>query len=101
MMLFDSQAKAGSSFDPAITDWAARVVANGGPTPSVHTQTVLSNFVTGAKADGFWNDIIIFNAIAADSLNSLQHSSSQRPEPRSMGIHQYDFRCQRCRFWRS
>src|ERR1043166_4570687 len=60
-------AKSGAALDPVATDWANRVVGNGGAIPSAKTQTVFSDFVTGCKADSVWTPkLIIANCIAPD-----------------------------------
>ncbi len=57
-----------SSIDPRITDWAARVVRNGGATPSLSTQLTLSTFVQSLTATGVMPKLISMVVHVADGL---------------------------------
>ncbi len=57
-----------SSVDPRITDWAARVVRNGGATPSLSTQLALSTFVQSLTATGVMPKLVSMVVHVADSL---------------------------------
>lgn len=50
------------------TDWANRVVANGGASPSAGTVTALRTFWAGLISDGIASSILCLNPIAPDSL---------------------------------
>jgi hypothetical protein len=54
--------------DSRVTGWVARVVANGGATPSVGTQNALNTFVLGMDASGIWSSMTVVNIMAPDSL---------------------------------
>jgi hypothetical protein len=53
-----------------VTDWATRVVANGGAAPSVGTKTALTTFVSGCITDGFYEKIKLLNVFVPDSLTA-------------------------------
>src|SRR5258705_5233153 len=55
-------------FTNEVTDWANRVVANGGSAPSTGTKTALSTFVAGCKADSIWAKIFGLNFFVPDNL---------------------------------
>src|SRR5258705_1931242 len=55
-------------FTNEVTDWANRVVANGGSAPSAGTKTALSTFVAGCKADAIWAKIFALNCFVPDNL---------------------------------
>lgn len=59
---------AGSSLDPAVTGWAARVVTNGGPAPTNATKQAIDTFWKGVKSDGMDGLIIALNFVAPDSI---------------------------------
>lgn len=61
-----------SGIDPVVSNWVTRVVANGGPTPSIATQVVMSTFVTCIRAAGVESQIIAANCFAPDSLIAAQ-----------------------------
>lgn len=50
------------------TAWAARVVANGGASPSLATQSAICTFQNGLIADGLDTLMIAWNAIVPDNL---------------------------------
>lgn len=54
--------------NPVVTNWAARVVSNGGATPSAGTQAALSNFVGALQGAGIWAKMIAVNCLVSDSL---------------------------------
>ncbi len=56
--------------DPRVVDWANRVIANGGATPSVNTQQVLSTFVQGLTSAGLLYKIVMLNCMVPDSLTA-------------------------------
>lgn len=49
-------------------DWADRVVANGGATPSTGTQAAINTFYSGLDASGILSKMISVNCFAPDSL---------------------------------
>lgn len=53
--------------DPQATDWAARVVANGGPLPSQNSITAVSNLIAALKAANIWTKMKHINVVAPDS----------------------------------
>lgn len=55
-------AGSGTGVDPVATDWANRVVSNGGTLPSIAYQTAVSNFAAGMKTDGNWNSMIVIGS---------------------------------------
>lgn len=77
---------ASPGFDPVVTDWAARVVANGGALPSTNTQKALSGFVKGCTLDGIWNKLIFVNAVAPDSLTAFNTPLLVGPTPGLWGF---------------
>lgn len=62
--------EATTAIDPVVTDWAARVVRNGGSTPSLATQLTLSAFMQGLTATGIRSKMIAVNCFISDSLAS-------------------------------
>jgi hypothetical protein len=54
--------------DPRVVDWANRVVANGGATPSANTQQVLTTFVQGLSNAGLLSNMVVVNCMVPDSL---------------------------------
>jgi len=58
--------------DPVAMDWTRRVVANGGPSPSVGTQTAMSTFVLCLRAAGLEAQMIAVNCFAPDSIVAAQ-----------------------------
>ncbi len=56
--------------DQRVVDWANRVVANGGATPSVNTQQVLSNFIQGLTNAGLLYKVVMLNCMVPDSLTA-------------------------------
>lgn len=61
-----------SPLDPAVTDWQARVVANGGASPGAATLAAVDTFWKGVKADGLDTLIVALNFIAPDNLIAAQ-----------------------------
>lgn len=59
-----------SLIDPRVTDWANRVVQNGGAAPSITTQQVLSTFVLGLSSAGLMQSMLMVNCIVSDSLTA-------------------------------
>lgn len=59
---------AAPSEDPVVTDWAARVVTNGGAAPSAGTRTALDTFYKGLVADGLSSVFHTLNCMVPDSL---------------------------------
>jgi hypothetical protein len=53
-----------------VSDWATRVVANGGASPSAATQTALTTFITGCISDGTFSLIKSFCFFPPDSLTA-------------------------------
>lgn len=47
-----------AAFDPIVSSWATRAVANGGTAPSVAQKQAVNTFVTGCKTDGIWADFL-------------------------------------------
>jgi hypothetical protein len=66
-----------------VTDWAARVVTNGGAAPSGGTKTALSTFAAGLVTDGVWAKLLVVNAFVPDnliaSLTPLQRGTGADP----------------------
>jgi hypothetical protein len=58
----------GSTLDPRVTDWATRVVRNGGATPSLSTQYALSTFMQSLNATGLRTKMLALNAFVPDNL---------------------------------
>jgi hypothetical protein len=56
--------------DPALTDWVARVVVNGGAVPSANTQTAVDTFIKGLKTDLIWTKMLALNIFAPDNLTA-------------------------------
>ena len=48
----------GANLDPVATDWANRVVTNGGTLPSTAYQTAVSDLVAGLKTDSIWTKMV-------------------------------------------
>jgi hypothetical protein len=65
-------ANSGTSVNPAVSDWVARVLANGGATPSVQTQSALSTFANSLAANNLTSHIKVFNAYVPDSFIACQ-----------------------------
>ena len=57
---FFGKAAAGSALDPVATDWQARVVANGGDSPSGTYVGAVSQLVTDLKAASLWTQKFIY-----------------------------------------
>lgn len=57
------------SSDP-VSDWANRVVFNGGATPSVTTLSALSTFYATLVSTGLINKMYVINIVAPDSLTA-------------------------------
>lgn len=55
---------------PLASDWAARVVANGGAAPSIFTQIAISNFCGALDAAGITNLMIALSVFSPDSLTA-------------------------------
>jgi hypothetical protein len=51
-----------------VADWVARVVINGGASPSAGTQTAASTFLAGLVTDGIYGQMLSVNIFAPDSL---------------------------------
>lgn len=60
----------GSSVEPEVTAWLARVATAGG-TVSAGTQTAVNNFVVSAKANGYWSTFQRLNLFCGDQAASL------------------------------
>lgn len=58
----------GSSIDPLITDWAARVVINGGAAPSTNTKNALNTFYLSLVSEGIASKMKTVNCIVPDNL---------------------------------
>ncbi len=58
------------SIDPIVSNWASRVVTNGGSTPLFNTQLALSAFVRGLRSDGLLSAMSVVNCYAPDSLTA-------------------------------
>lgn len=58
------------AFNSAVSAWVARVVANGGATPSISTQAALSNFWTSIQTAALDTSILVLNAFVPDSLTA-------------------------------
>lgn len=56
------------AIDPAVTAWQARVIANGGASPSQATLNAADTFWKGIKTDGLDSLIIALNFFAPDNL---------------------------------
>ncbi len=54
-----------AAVDPDLEDWLSRVATAGG-TVSGGTQTAVGNFITSAKANGYWSNIIRINLFCGD-----------------------------------
>lgn len=54
--------------DQRVVDWANRVVASGGATPSVNTQQVLSVFIQALTSSGLLQKMEMVNCFVPDSL---------------------------------
>lgn len=52
------------------TDWATRVVANGGAAPSAATQSAIADFVCGCITDGIWSKMLAVGVIAPDNITA-------------------------------
>lgn len=63
---------AGPSTDPRVIDWVARVVANGGATPSINTQQALSIFSQSLTANNLSGQMFVVNCMVPDSLIAAQ-----------------------------
>jgi hypothetical protein len=50
------------------SDWAARVVVNGGAVPSDATIVALANFSSSMMSAGLWSKMIAMNVVAPDNL---------------------------------
>lgn len=55
-------------YDPLITDWANRVVANGGAAPSDSTKTALNTFYTALVSNGLASKMKALNCFVPDNL---------------------------------
>lgn len=60
-----------ANFDPVVTDWVNRIIANGGAAPSMNTQTAANTFVLAMKAAGIWTKCNIINIFAPDSITAM------------------------------
>ncbi len=54
-------------YDPAIIDWAARVVTNGGAAPSTGTKDALNTFYLGLVSNSLLSKMISVNCFAPDN----------------------------------
>ena len=63
---------AASTLDPHVTDWANRVVANGGAMPSNATLTAVNTWYLGMVADGLDTLMIWLTFFAPDSLTAAR-----------------------------
>jgi hypothetical protein len=61
----------GPDLDPLVSDWQARVVANGGSVSS-STLNAVGDFVRGCQADGLWSRLQRVNLMAGDQLAAAQ-----------------------------
>lgn len=71
---FDPQVYRAKNYgiNPVVSNWASRVVTNGGAAPSQSTQGILSNFVGDLQNDGIWAKMITVNCVAPDSFIAAQ-----------------------------
>jgi len=70
---FLSQSK---TLDPVASDWASRVVANGGPLPSSAYQKAVSDLVIGLKTDSVWSKFIYLNGIVPGPVTGVSMPAS-------------------------
>jgi hypothetical protein len=63
-----AQKKTSGGLDPAVTDWASRVVVNGGEAPLAATQSAMSTFVGALKACGIWTKMRALCCFVPDNL---------------------------------
>ncbi len=63
-----SSSASGTSYDPAITDWAARVVSNGGAAPSDATKSALNTFYLGLSSNSILSKMIAVCCFVPDNL---------------------------------
>lgn len=57
--------------DTRVSNWATRVVANGGAYPSEATLNALDTFVVGMDSAGLWAKMAALNIMAPDSLTAM------------------------------
>ena len=58
--------------DPATSDWAARVVANGGASPSAATLNALDTLIAGIAADGLTSKVKAWGGISSEDLTAYR-----------------------------
>lgn len=58
----------GPTENPVVTDWAARVVTNGGAEVSIDNREILSTFMDGLDAAGLTNKMVVLNLFVPDNL---------------------------------
>lgn len=56
--------------DARVADWVARVVKNGGTTPSPSTQTAVGNLLNSLSANGLMSYMSVINGIVPDNLTA-------------------------------